>query len=281
MDVTTFLFSMILIFHFSASYVTNSENNDWQMTMEARLSSLERTLQQNMKINNQLLEENKALKTLVEDNNRRNTELSIKVENLERTIRGIQTNRKDTQIRPKIYNLPESVSGSEDGLRTSLIKNQTGNYGADQQFTTNATKVPRKRIVPPTPDSATENIAFHAFMSTDTASGLRQHHTLIFDKVKVNKGQGYHKDDGIFIIPKIRSLCICMDWSSVEIVVNGEIAGSTFADGGTASFDVVTGLVVVEVNVGDHVYIRMHENGVNVVNSNGRARTTFSGWRLF
>ncbi|XP_062607511.1 heavy metal-binding protein HIP-like [Saccostrea cucullata] len=256
--------------------------------MEARLSSLERNLQQYMKINDQLLEENQALKTLVEDNNRRNTELSIKVKNLERAISGIQNNRKDAQIRP-ITAFPESAKGSDDGPRTDLIKNQTRNYGADQQFIINATKEPRKRIVPPTPDSAAENVAFHAYMSTNTASGLRQHHTLIFDTVKVNKGQGYHRDDGIFIIPSSGVYVFAWTlsvqnydgWASVEIVVNGQIAGSTFADGGTGSFDSGTGLVVVEGNVGDHVYIRMHENGDNVVNSNGRARTSFSGLRLF
>ncbi|XP_062570591.1 uncharacterized protein LOC134232609 [Saccostrea cucullata] len=201
MDVTTSLFLITLTVHFSASHVTNPENDDWQTTTEARLSSLERNLQQYMKINDQLLKENQALKTLVEDNNRRNTELSIKVENLERTVSGIQNNRKNVQIRPQTANLSKSFSGSQNyrHAQRELSKNRTKNYGMGQQF---AIKESGKRIVSRTPDSTVENVALHAYMSTDTASSLHEHHTLIFDTVKVNKGQGYHKDDGIFILPR-------------------------------------------------------------------------------
>ncbi|XP_061180688.1 uncharacterized protein LOC133189310 [Saccostrea echinata] len=288
MDVTMFLFLITLTVHFSASHVTSSENDDWQTTMEARLSILERNLQQYMKINDQLLEENQALKKLVGDNNRKYTEFSLKMKSLERTISGIQNNRKNVQIRPQTTDLPKSVNNNQNGLQTELNINRTRNNGIDQQFTTNVTKEPRKRIVPPTPDSATENIAFHAYLSTDTASGLRQHHTLIFDTVKVNKGQGYHKDDGIFILPRsgvyVFAWTVAVQtsgWASVEIVVNGQIAGSTFADGDGTSWAEGAGFIIVEGKVGDHVYLRMHENGNGVVSSNGRARTSFSGWRLF
>ncbi|XP_061180687.1 caprin-2-like [Saccostrea echinata] len=253
--------------------------------MESRLSILERNLQQYMKINDKLFEENQALKKLVEDNNRRNIELSLKVENLERTISDIQNNRKDVQIRPQTTNLSKSVNGSQNDLRTELIKDRTRNYGIDQQF---ATEKSRKRIVSRTPDSTTENIAFHAYMSTNTASGLRQHHTLVFDIVMVNKGHGYHKEDGIFILPisgvyvfTWTVAVIDNAWVTVEIVANGQIAGSTFADGDGTGFDAGTGLIVVEGNAGDHVYIRVHETGLGVISSTGRSRTSFSGWRLF
>lgn len=69
-------------------------------------------------------------------------------------------------------------------------------------------------------------------------------------------------------------------WASVEIVVNEEVIGSAFADGNT-SWDEGSGIVLVEVNTGDHVFLRMQENGMHVVNSNARERTTFSGWKLF
>ncbi|XP_062607508.1 uncharacterized protein LOC134269330 [Saccostrea cucullata] len=278
MDVTTFLFLITLTVHFSASHVTNPESQDWQTTMEARLSSLERNLQHYMKINDHLLQENQALKILVEDNNRRNTELSIKVENLERTISGIQNNRKNVQIRPQTANHSKIFSGSQNyqHAQRELSKNRTKNYGMGQQF---ATKESGKRI---------DNVAFHAYMSTDTASGLHEHHTLIFDTVMVNKGQGYHKDDGIFILPRsgvyVFASTVAVKnggFASVEIVINGQIAGSVFAHGDPTNWDEGTGLIIVEGNVGDHVYIRMHENGWGVVNSNGRARTSFSGWRLF
>lgn len=68
-------------------------------------------------------------------------------------------------------------------------------------------------------------------------------------------------------------------WASVEIVVNGSVSGSAFASSSTA-WDEAAGLIIVNVNAGDHVYIRMHENGNGVVSSNGRGRTSFSGWSL-
>lgn len=122
--------------------------------------------------------------------------------------------------------------------------------------------------VPPTSDTM-GHVAFHAYLSTSTQSGLRQHHTLVFDSVRVNKGNGYNKGDGIFVVPQ-----------TVEIVVNGEVIGSAFADG-PGAWDQGSGIVLVEVNTGDHVFLRMQENGQNVVNSNARGRTTFSGWKLF
>ena len=139
------------------------------------------------------------------------------------------------------------------------------------------------------PPETTGQVAFYAYLSTNTPANLRQHHTLIFDFVKVNRGQGYHNDDGIFTVPSSGVYVFAWSvniqdpaaWASTEIVVNGVVCGSTFADGGTGSFDYGTGIVVVEVHNGDHVYIRMQENGDGVINSNARGRTSFLGWKLF
>ena len=78
-----------------------------------------------------------------------------------------------------------------------------------------------------------------------------------------------------------RSVFKTAGWASTEIVVNGVVSGSTFSDGGTSTYDHGTGIVVVEVHTGDHVYIRMQENGIGVVSSNARGRTSFLGWKLF
>ena len=66
----------------------------------------------------------------------------------------------------------------------------------------------------------------------------------------------------------------------VDIVLNGEVvgAGNAHAPQGLNSG---TGIVVVYADVGDHVYIRRHENGYYVINSNDRGRSSFSGWLLF
>ena len=54
--------------------------------------------------------------------------------------------------------------------------------------------------VPPTSEPI-DQVAFYAYMSTNEPANLPQHHTLIFDTVKTNKGLGYHKGDGISIVP--------------------------------------------------------------------------------
>lgn len=57
-----------------------------------------------------------------------------------------------------------------------------------------------------------EQVAFYADLSTNTKEDLSQHHTLKYDVVKLNKGQGYHQDDGIFYhCSKFGCLCVCMD----------------------------------------------------------------------
>lgn len=132
-----------------------------------------------------------------------------------------------------------------------------------------------------------ERVAFYADLSTNTKEDLSQHHTLKYDVVKLNKGQGYHQDDGIFYhCSKFGCLCVCMGrcywWADVELVVNGEVFGSAFADDdGNGGWDHGTGVAVVETHTGDHVYIRMHEIGEGVVHSDGKGRTSFSGWKLF
>lgn len=107
--------------------------------------------------------------------------------------------------------------------------------------------------------------------------------------VRVSKGQGVHKDDGIFIVP--RSGVYVFAWTVaiendgcaiLELVVNGEAFGSTFADDdGNGGWDHGTGVAVLEAHSGDHVYIRMVRNGEDVVHSDEKGRTSFSGWNLF
>ena len=100
-------------------------------------------------------------------------------------------------------------------------------------------------------------VAFYTYRSTIQPANLPQHHTLIFDTVKKNLGQGYHEGDGTFIVPTtglyVFSWTVALEsdgWANVEIVVNTE------------------------------VFLRMHENGRGVLHSSARGRTSFSGWRI-
>lgn len=101
--------------------------------------------------------------------------------------------------------------------------------------------------------------------------------------VKVNKGQGYHQDDGIFIVPSsgvyVFVWAVAIEnhgWASVELVVNGEVFGSAFADDdGNGGWDHGTGVAVVETHNGDHVYIRMLHNGEDVEHRGAKGKTSF------
>ena len=141
--------------------------------------------------------------------------------------------------------------------------------------------------VPSSPVDA-EPVAFYSYIASDTTHELQTHQTLIYDTVKLNKGNGYHGDDGIFIVPHTGTYAFAwtlgvsnVGWVTTEIVINGQKYGRAFADGDDKTDDVGfgTGFVIAEVNVGDHVYIRTHDNSHPVLFGDGV--TSFSGWKLY
>lgn len=114
------------------------------------------------------------------------------------------------------------------------------------------------------------------------------HHILQFDVVPLNKGNHYSAFDGIFIVPT--SGTYVFTWSIMsdvhgsvhtELMRNAEINGTRYADSATSTvWDFATGIVVVDVGHGDHVYVRLGVNSKGLVRSISASRTTFSGWLL-
>ena len=99
-------------------------------------------------------------------------------------------------------------------------------------------------------------------------------------------GGGYHVGDGIFVVPSSGLYVFAWTvgiqihgWVVVDIIVNAEVLGAAFADGATG-WNYAGGIIVVHVNAGDHVFIRMQENGSGPIYSDNRGRTSFSGWKL-
>ena len=136
-------------------------------------------------------------------------------------------------------------------------------------------------------NSPSHQIAFYAYVSDHDQSSLPTHHTLVFDTVKLNRGQGYNENDGIFTVPVTGVYGFAWtvavhdySWASVEILVNGEVVGSAYAHAPTG-MDFGTGFAIVQANAGDHAFIRMQENGNGAISSNARGRTSFLGWFLF
>lgn len=172
-----------------------------------------------------------------------------------------------------------------------LIKSQNHSDKKYPQMETSAPSIshidvePVKQIVPPTSTMNTDPIAFYSFILADTTTKLQLHQTLIYDTVKINLGQGYHHDDGIFIAPRsgiygfVWTLAVSSSgWVSTEIAINSQKYGRASADGDDGSHGYGTGFVVANVNAGDHVYIRMNIAGDPVLYGDGR--TSFSGWML-
>lgn len=93
-----------------------------------------------------------------------------------------------------------------------------------------------------------DQVAFYAYLSASTAANLPSKHILFFDHVVLNKGQGYHQDDGIFIVPSHGVYVFAWTvgvqyhgWTPLKIVVNGVVFGSTFVNGGTDDWDTYRG----------------------------------------
>lgn len=136
-------------------------------------------------------------------------------------------------------------------------------------------------------------VAFYGYLSRSSARNLSPHHTIVYDTVEINRGNGYNQGDGIFIAPVTGvyafhfSVCVVpgpeAPWASLEITLNGNIIGSIFEESPTSGYNYhcSSTLVISEVQTGDHVFIRTHENIRGPIYSEPRGRTSFSGWLLF
>lgn len=47
-----------------------------------------------------------------------------------------------------------------------------------------------------------EPVIFHSYMSSNGPPNLGTHHIIAFDAIPINKGNGYHHDNGIFEAPR-------------------------------------------------------------------------------
>lgn len=112
---------------------------------------------------------------------------------------------------------------------------------------------------------------------------------LVYDVVKVNNGNGYNFIIGVFVVLEIGvyvfiwiirevSNCYYLIQLMVNVVEMGIIYFYLVVDGDF----LVIGIVVIYVNVGDDVYVRMYElwNYCFIV-SNDVGKLLFVGWKLF
>ncbi|VDI67487.1 Hypothetical predicted protein [Mytilus galloprovincialis] len=134
-------------------------------------------------------------------------------------------------------------------------------------------------------------IAFHAYLSkTETDPG--HHHTIIFDSILANSGNGYNNHTGAFIAPEtglyafaFSVVVVAGSRMPVQLVVNSNIVGATTADSVTDTpHAAAASVVIVPLNTDDACFLRTAPNTDWIVGSLyshvGWSRSSFSGWKL-
>ena len=127
-------------------------------------------------------------------------------------------------------------------------------------------------------------------MSKDEVN-IGPHHTLIFDHIETNIGNGYNGHNGIFIAP-LNGVYMFFytvfgthpSYISTEITVNGFARGAIFVDNqATPSvYTGSTGVAVFVLNQGNDCFIRTHSTYASAgsIHSTAVIRTSFSGVRI-
>ena len=133
-------------------------------------------------------------------------------------------------------------------------------------------------------------VAFYAYMSHTEAS-VGHHETFVFDHVVTNVGGNYNRHSGIFTSPiqgvyvfSWTLFCETEGYFYSEVVVNSNSVGAVVCSAQGATYARhSTGVVVVEINQADIVYIRTHPTDPNNggVYSMSELRSSFTGWKLF
>ncbi|XP_069107933.1 uncharacterized protein [Argopecten irradians] len=132
------------------------------------------------------------------------------------------------------------------------------------------------------------NVAFHAYLTSRL--NLPTQAAVIFDHEVLDNRNGYNPRDGIYLVPETGTYVIT--WTMVSLgrsafqtllVVNGQTRGRTWTDAEEiADSHQATGIVVLSLNQGDHLFIRMgHVYHGGILADSSYANPTFSGWKIY
>ena len=127
-------------------------------------------------------------------------------------------------------------------------------------------------------------------MSKDEVS-IGPHHTLIFDHIETNIGNGYSGHTGAFIAPHNGVYLFFYtvfgthpSYISIEITVNGFARGAIFVDNQAAPsvYTGSTGVAVFALRQGNDCFIRAHSTYASSgsIHSTPVIRTSFSGVKI-
>ncbi|XP_052710562.1 uncharacterized protein LOC128184951 isoform X2 [Crassostrea angulata] len=182
-----------------------------------------------------------------------------------------------------------------DTIAVSVMKDSEGTSDDENPGPSAQKKLRRrsscvKRLLLPNPQTThvpkTNVVAFYAYMSQDFPNPGASH-TLVFDTVVTNVGNGYHGTTGIFLAPETG--VYVFSWSMrlfngeyhrAELVHNYQVMGVAYLYAPTGDHT-VSETIVIQVNQGDDVYLRTQvgDNNGDIESGSG-GRSIFSGWKL-
>ena len=130
-------------------------------------------------------------------------------------------------------------------------------------------------------------ISFYAYMSS-AMNHVGRHHTLIFNVIVSNQGQGLSRTTGVFRAPQ--SGFFVFTWTirlisfsihCVQLVVNGQPVGALVTQSGSGENESDSTTVVVHVNEGEEVFLRTFSQfNKGPIYSDGYGYSSFAGWKL-
>ncbi|OWF50144.1 uncharacterized protein LOC110450870 [Mizuhopecten yessoensis] len=140
----------------------------------------------------------------------------------------------------------------------------------------------QKRVTP----KAT--IAFHVALSSNKDVTIDV--VVVYDLETLDQGNGYNPREGFYTVPESgtyvltwTTICYVHNEFQTVLVVNGAVRGSSWTDAlGVNDLHQTTAIVVLTLNQGDRVFIRMgHTHGHGIILSQSEfGQSTFSGWKL-
>lgn len=238
-----------------------------------------------------IIAENQDLKFRLEKLENARVDDQLKIERLESRIIALETNAET--VMPDRF---PKETGSKIESKNFISADEANNY---QDFSNDSNvefDSPRSVAGHTSPltglltrRGAGTEVAFHVYLSGSRC--YSNHEIFKFDREAVDVGSGYNINDGIFDAPATGLYVFTWtvaatqgSWYTAELVIDGAVKGWIITDSDTAGtgngVHPATGIVLANVNAGDHVFIRYLTGSNCHVESDFKTRTTFSGWLL-
>ncbi|XP_052083635.1 C1q-related factor-like [Mytilus californianus] len=134
------------------------------------------------------------------------------------------------------------------------------------------------------PVSTSNHVAFYTQLTKTLHLATNQ--MVVFDHIQLNHGNSYSSLDGEFVCTLQGTYAVswtitCSDNTAIEteLVVNGNVKGHIFTDAGNhADYETNSGTAVLDLKVGDRVWIRVGHVYNGQIVGNGLGSSTFSGF---